>query len=227
MKKCPSCAEKLPHGALQCSHCGEYPADSLHEPFPEKTGDSSCSDIFEAIKAGEFGAARDILRKNPSLVNAEDDDGRAPLHWASEIGDKEAAKFLLSKGADVNARDQYGTTPLHDAASKGHREMAELLISQGANVNAQDMNGWFPLHRVKTIDVAELLISRGADVNARDQYGNTPLHNAASAGILDVADALIASGAMVNAKANNGWRPLYVAKTEEMKELLRSHGGKE
>jgi ankyrin repeat protein len=47
-------------------------------------------------------------------VNAKDDGGGTPLHFAVT---KEIAELLIAEGADVNAKgDVNGSTPLHQAA---------------------------------------------------------------------------------------------------------------
>ena len=58
-------------------------------------------------------------------VNAKDNGGFVPLHWAVSLGNIALAKLLISAGADVNAEtNMMGTTPLEFANSK---EMKELL----------------------------------------------------------------------------------------------------
>jgi len=41
-------------------------------------------------------------------VNAKNDGGYAPLHYAAFNGHKEIAELLIAKGADVNAKDGIG-----------------------------------------------------------------------------------------------------------------------
>jgi ankyrin repeat protein len=40
---------------------------------------------------------------------------------AAETGNAQAAKLLLSKGADVNSKNESGDTPLHEAIAWGQR----------------------------------------------------------------------------------------------------------
>jgi ankyrin repeat protein len=134
-------------------------------------------------------------------VNAKDEFGRTPLHYAAT---KEIAELLIAKGADVNAKDMPGFTPLHRAARFSRYEIAKLLISKGADVNARDDDGFTPLHEAAysftggrgPIRTVELLISKGANVNSKGESGGTPL---------DIA---------------NGWGH------EPAIAILRKHGGK-
>jgi ankyrin repeat protein len=71
--------------------------------------------------------------------------GGTLLHVAAEFGNVEAAKLLLSKGADVNARSEIdkagvgGQTPLFHAVSQ-HSDvglpMVEFLVAHGADLRA-------------------------------------------------------------------------------------------
>ena len=77
-------------------------------------------------------------------MNAKQDGGGTPLHYAAWEGHKEVAELLLANGADVNAKTVGGWTPLHQAAwvdvigRGGHKEIVELLIAKGADLNAKD-----------------------------------------------------------------------------------------
>ena len=109
-------------------------------------------------------------------VNAQDNNGWYPLHFAAKYNSKEVAGLLIAQGAGVNARDNSGYTPLHFAAEDNSKEVAELLIAQGAGVNARDEFDWTPLHfaaKYNSKEVAELLIAAGADLDIRNNKGET------------------------------------------------------
>ena len=75
-------------------------------------------------------------------VNAKDDNGYLPLHYAVRNDNIDLVELLIEEGADVNAKDDWGRTPLHWAKSE---EITELLIEEGTNVNAKDDEGRSPL----------------------------------------------------------------------------------
>ncbi|MDE0625570.1 MAG: ankyrin repeat domain-containing protein [Bryobacterales bacterium] len=66
-------------------------------------------------------------------VNARDNEGLTPLHWAvigpGSAQDLQVARWLIENGADVNATDDLGLTALDwaEAFGDGAKEIADLL----------------------------------------------------------------------------------------------------
>ena len=73
------------------------------------------------------------------------DNNKTVLMYAVWVGNAEAVKHLLSKGADINAKDSEGITPLLLAIYTDRNEIAAILIAQGADVNASAHDGTTPL----------------------------------------------------------------------------------
>jgi hypothetical protein len=66
-----------------------------------------------------------------SDVNAKDEDGVTPLHYAAEGGYNEIVELLIDKGANVNAKDENGATPQDLAIQFKEFETAALLRKHG------------------------------------------------------------------------------------------------
>jgi ankyrin repeat protein len=156
--------------------------------------------LHQASFDGDLEKIEELLGENKEELNATDQLGRTPLHYAAAAGQEKAAKLLIAKGADVNATFSYsfkeldrsnhcyedylefsGTSapPVVTAASSGQLEMVELLTAHGAKLTAEQVNEFELLHNVADVAMAKLFIRLGADVNGRDKHGATPLNHAA------------------------------------------------
>jgi ankyrin repeat protein len=98
------------------------------------------------------------LGADPLTKNADDSTtlmaaaGLGALAPPEESGSEdevlEAAKFLLSRGADINAVDKNGETAMHGAAYKMLPRVVKFLAERGAKIeiwNQKDKWGWTPL----------------------------------------------------------------------------------
>jgi len=80
-----------------------------------------------------------LLVENGADVNAQNDEGIAPLHLCAEA---KIARALLACGADLELRSEEGRTPLLELATESEREsVIKVLLQAGANVTAQDQDG--------------------------------------------------------------------------------------
>ena len=64
-------------------------------------------------------------------MNARDDFGRTPLHFAVSKGHPAVMKLLIDRGADVNAKEHvHGHTALMIAAQEGTDSAVQILIDR-------------------------------------------------------------------------------------------------
>ena len=117
-------------------------------------------DIYGAAYSGNIDAVKQHLAAGTD-VNAKNEWGGTPLHYATFGGHKEVVELLIAKGADVNAKDGVGETPLHWAAKEGNKEVVELLIAKGADVNAKDDVGDTPVDWANNKETDDLLRKHG------------------------------------------------------------------
>jgi len=106
------------------------------------------SPLHHAAKHGLLEAARAIVAAAPAAVEARDDEGATPLHWAAREDQADVLSFLLStdKGALLlnDADTLRGYTPLHAAAKGGAADTAKVLCRAGADKAARDKHGDVP-----------------------------------------------------------------------------------
>jgi hypothetical protein len=84
------------------------------------------------FKDGSVASVLRLLLEHGADINAQNQDGRTPLHMASFDGALEVVRLLLEHGADVEAKDKYGETALQDATCRRHDEIVKVLREHGA-----------------------------------------------------------------------------------------------
>jgi|SRR3990167_5094584 len=88
-----------------------------------------------------------LLIEGEADPNIADNDGRTPLHWASQNEYLEIVKMLLTEGgADPNIADRDDKTSLHIASYFNHLEIVKVLLLNGADPNIADHKNDTPLN---------------------------------------------------------------------------------
>src|SRR4051794_609860 len=99
-------------------------------------------------------------------MNAPDQRGNTPMHYAADNRELEIVKLLVENGAELNALDATKWTPLHYAIF-GQLEMVNYLLKSGADINALTYNKWTPLHYASWcgyLKVVKQLVAGGAHI---------------------------------------------------------------
>lgn len=85
-------------------------------------------DVWSASVHGRLDVLRELLDRQPNLVNAPGGDGERPLHFAANA---EIAEFLLSRGADPEIRDvDHESTPIQYQVK--NPDVVKVLLAHGA-----------------------------------------------------------------------------------------------
>ena len=153
-------------------------------------------DVCEAAALGDQGRLGELLDQGAS-TGTRSFDGWTPLHLAAFFGQPEAARLLITQGAEVDALSTNSTanTPLCAAlAGTGNADIVVLLLDAGADVNARASHGVTPLHLAASRGVDSLirtLITRGANAAARMDDGTTPAAMATARGHEQAAALLV------------------------------------
>ena len=131
---------------------------------------------------------------------------------------------LITLGANLDWQDNDGITALYMCVYWNSPEIAKMLLDAGADVNIQNNNGWTALYTSvykNHPDIARMLIDAGADVNIQDNDGKTALHWCARWNRPEIARVLIDAGADKTISNSRGELPYELAKTQELKKLLK------
>ena len=99
--------------------CVELLKKNAQFPLHQAAIDGDCTEVLDHL----------IVLKID--VNAKDDGGCTPLHWAATNGDTETVQHLLNRGAGINAKNHGGCTPLQWAESYARSDVVALLKSKG------------------------------------------------------------------------------------------------
>lgn len=198
--------------------------------------------LFEAIRTDDVGMVKRLVRQNPSLAKAKNEDGVSALlyaRYANRIGCVDAilgvapemdvfeaaaigstsnlTEILSDDPSMAKAWSADGFTPVHYGAFFGHEDVVGILLPYGVELNVASKNELkvMPLHSAAAsghIGIVKRLVEHGADVNAKQQGGFTPLHEAAHRGDKDMADVLIKAGADLGARNTEGKTPAEMAR---------------
>jgi len=162
---------------------------------------SNVKEIFQSLESNDVQSLKKELTSNPSLSNAENEQGLTPLGFAAHLGNIDFVKTLLDFHADINAVSHSkvtyipSNTALH-AAIAGSRnfEVIELLLENGAETNIFDSNGHTALHTAAfhndNTQLINLLIKHGASVDAKINGGKTAMELAIEQKNNEVAEQL-------------------------------------
>ncbi|XP_028400264.1 kinase D-interacting substrate of 220 kDa B-like isoform X2 [Dendronephthya gigantea] len=170
--------------------------------------------LIAAAQCGSLKILRELLKRNPLIVNETDLDETTALIAASKGNHEQCAIELFKNGADLSLTDKDGWGAVTWAAYRGHSNIVRHLLQWDASPNEAGQHGMNPLiwaaGRGHTTVVEELL-NAGANPDSYDKYGTSALVWAARKGHIDVMKALLEKNADVNKPGSNGWTPLIMA----------------
>ena len=176
---------------------------------------NGCNILHAAAKCCNAEVITEIVNEGKLHVDAYDEHGATPLHWAAEHGNTEAALKLIEYGAKTAIIAGRLGTPLHQAAGHGHVSTVKAMLKAGCPVDVVASNDASVLHFAAAGGNAEVIrevASKGHPlINACDSYGATPLHWAALLGKTEAALELIKQSAEKAVVAGRFGTPLHQA----------------
>lgn len=159
-------------------------------------------------------------------VNARDDDGCTPLHYASQgiLRKPAIVQALIQAGADVTIMNPKNEIPLKLATkSPGSQEVIKLLLKEHVRIGNSGFCQTL-LHlaaHVGDSEVIQDLINQGCDVNALNSLGLSPLYLAIRERRTDAALTLIKNKACIDASWGSR-TALYLAAELGLAEVVRA-----
>ena len=165
-------------------------------------------------------------------VNALDNDGMTPLHWAVRFSSEPAGrlltvKTLIERGAEVNIRESNGSLPLHSALDNDTEllEILEILIPLTKELTMLDNMGDSPLHIASSrghVTAASLLIMAGVPVDLESSLSKmTPLFDACINNRVEIVSLLLKHDAQVNCEDSQGRTSLCLAEHNQSSDVIR------
>ncbi|CAG2111920.1 unnamed protein product [Medioppia subpectinata] len=134
-------------------------------------------------------------------VNAQDNDGKAPIVKAIECNHEDLVQFFVCVGADTEVADyETGNTPLHWALSMGAVKAAQYLLrnAKQLDVNKRNNQNETCLHLAVKLPqncvILEDLIANGTHLDARDDRQKTALMIATANENLQAVNTLLKYG---------------------------------
>ncbi|THW72348.1 hypothetical protein D6D19_06590, partial [Aureobasidium pullulans] len=160
-------------------------------------GAKSMTPIRLAAMSNHDRVLEHFLDKRGMGVDAQDEDGRTALYWASELGHDKIVQVLLGRGADVNAEGgRYGNA-LRAASAGGYHKIVQELLDSSANVNVRGEN-CSALQFASCgghDEVVQMLLDGGANVNIWSEGCSSALQEASLGGHHKIVQMLLDRGA--------------------------------
>ena len=126
------------HSSLHLAICNAKAREELFDYFLSLGADPllvdrrGCNGLHYAAHANHIGALRKILEREPD-INATDDFGWTPLHWAAACTrvSTQISKALIDGGCNVEMEDKEGRTALDLAVQLSNTEAIAILNDTG------------------------------------------------------------------------------------------------
>ncbi len=176
--------------------------------------------LITAAKNGHYEVVK-LLLENGAKIDAADRKGYTALTMAAMNGHDKVVQLLIENGAKIDALNACGETALITAAMNGHNKIVKLLLENGAQTDATNRDGWTLTSAVMygLEKVRGLLFANMAKITAASDW--TALMMAANYGHYEVVKLLLENGANIHAQNQDGKTASDLAKTEEIKEMLK------
>lgn len=122
-------------------------------------------DFRNAVQAGDFALADQMLRREPGLLHLTNRLGETVLHFLAVENDAEGVAWLYARGADLDTKNTFGDPVIFEVAPLEYRDSFDWFVSKDADIkatNASDQDLVLYLLEMDREDMAAWVRSRGA-----------------------------------------------------------------
>ncbi|MBQ9271878.1 MAG: ankyrin repeat domain-containing protein [Alphaproteobacteria bacterium] len=100
--------------------------------------DASVEQLIEGIKQNNLSSVMNLIKQGEN-VNAANEQGNTPLHYAVATNNAKMIEVLLANGADIYATNAKGWTPLKIAKQKNVPEILPILQNAERKLKLQEV----------------------------------------------------------------------------------------
>ena len=138
----------------------------------DPNADCSSLDVIKVLLSHNLDK---VTTSTPGLINAVNDSGNTPLHWAALNGHLECVKILIQLGADVTIINKAGHDAVFEAEINDKKEVGDWLLGavEGLEKGVGSVEEGSPNHEEDAMDVGE--------TSENDKHTSVPAEGGASA----------------------------------------------
>ncbi|XP_015928988.1 myotrophin isoform X1 [Parasteatoda tepidariorum] len=114
------------------------------------------SDFLWSLTNGDLEQVKDFVENQGVDIN-NSIDGRLPIHYAADYGQRDVLNYLIDKGANIDAKDKYGISALLAAIWEGHTSCVKLMLEKGATKSGFAPDGKSYIDAAEKEEIKQLL----------------------------------------------------------------------
>ncbi len=178
--------------------------------------------ILDTLQAGDAGALREHLERDPAAAAFRDRNGISVLMHCLYRGREDLAALV-----EEALQEQGVALDIFEAAARGRTERLTDLLHEDPSLSAAvSADGFGVLHLAAYFgheDTVRAALAAGCPVSivSHNAMALQPIHSAAAAGHLEILRLLLEAGADVNATQAGGFSALHSAASHGDAEMVR------